>query len=146
MLPGHRNSLGMSNAETSNPLPLVLPRPRCADPCAMVIFGATGDLARRKLVPALYNLARAGHLPDEFSVLGFARSASDDRNFREELRAGVQEFSRTGFEPRIWDRFAAGIAALRRRQSAVLPGYSAQRDGGHRRPIGRRRSRAGCDG
>ena len=60
----------MSNVETLNRLREGLPRPRTAPPCAMAIFGATGDLARRKLVPALYHLARAGHLPDEFGVVG----------------------------------------------------------------------------
>src|SRR5438034_800096 len=63
----------MSILETTNPLREGLPRPRTAPPCAMVIFGATGDLARRKLVPALYNLARAGHLPAELGVVGYAR-------------------------------------------------------------------------
>src|SRR5439155_1289402 len=103
----------MSNVETMNPLREGLPRPRTAAPCAMVIFGATGDLARRKLVPALYNLARAGHLPDEFGVVGFARSAGEDKGFREELRAGVLEFSRTGLDAETWDGFAAGLSYLR---------------------------------
>jgi glucose-6-phosphate 1-dehydrogenase len=78
-----------------------------------VIFGATGDLTRRKLVPALYNLARAGHLPAEFAVVGFARSAGEDKAFREELRAGVEEFSRTGIDAATWEAFAAGISSLR---------------------------------
>jgi glucose-6-phosphate 1-dehydrogenase len=108
----------MSNGETSNPLREGLPRPRTAPPCVMVIFGATGDLNRRKLVPALYNLAYAGHLPAEFSVVGFARSAGEDAGFREELRAGVEEFSRTGYDAQTWDRFAAGVSYLRGDYSA----------------------------
>src|SRR6266849_1808142 len=103
----------MSITETTNPLREGLPRPRTAPPCAMVIFGATGDLTRRKLVPALYNLARAGHLPAELGVVGFARSAGEDAAFRDELRAGVVEFSRTGFEAGTWAPFAAGISSLR---------------------------------
>src|SRR5260370_15590068 len=79
----------------------------------MVLFGPTGGLARRKLVPALYNLARAGHLPAELGVVGYARSAGEDAAFRDELRAGVQEFSRTGFDAEIWGAFAAGISSLR---------------------------------
>jgi glucose-6-phosphate 1-dehydrogenase len=79
----------------------------------MVIFGATGDLTRRKLVPALYNLWRAGHLPPQFSVVGFARSMGDDESFREELRAGVAEFSRTGLDAESWHEFIAGFSALR---------------------------------
>src|SRR6266852_6312238 len=103
----------MSITETTNPLREGLPRPRTAPPCAMVIFGATGDLARRKLVPALYNLARAGHLPREVSVVGFARSRGDDASIREALRTGVAEYSRTGFDPATWDSFAAGLSYLR---------------------------------
>jgi glucose-6-phosphate 1-dehydrogenase len=103
----------MTTLEISNPLREGLPRQRTAPPCAMVIFGATGDLTRRKLVPALYNLARAGHLPAEFSLVGFARRAEEDSAFREELRAGVQEFSRTGIDAATWDPFAAGVASLR---------------------------------
>src|SRR5881296_1004116 len=107
------NYQGMSNVETTNPLREGLPRPRTAAPFAMVIFGATGDLTRRKLVPALYNLARAGHLPREVSVIGFARSEGDDASFREALRAGVAEYSRTGFDPATWDSFAADLSYLR---------------------------------
>src|SRR2546423_11969036 len=103
----------MEKTATTNPLREGLPRPRTAAPCAMVIFGATGDLTRRKLVPALYNLALAGHLPSEFSVIGFARSAREDAAFREELRSGVEEFSRTGIDAASWDAFAAGISYLR---------------------------------
>src|SRR5689334_9080121 len=103
----------MSTVETTNPLREGLPRPRTAAPCAMVIFGATGDLTRRKLVPALYNLARAGHLPAEFAVVGFARSMGEEAAFREELREGVAEFSRTGIDPETWEAFARGITSLR---------------------------------
>jgi glucose-6-phosphate 1-dehydrogenase len=60
-----------------------------------VIFGVTGDLARRKLIPALYQLALADQLPDELAIIGFARRDWDDEKFREEMRQGVLEFSRT---------------------------------------------------
>ena len=63
-----------------------------APPCAMVIFGASGDLTRRKLVPALYNLARGGLLPENFAALGFARRPWSDAAFREEMGRGVAEF------------------------------------------------------
>src|SRR5438876_992461 len=76
-------------------------------------IGATGDLTRRKLVPALYSLARAGHLPREVSVIGFARSQGDDASIREALRTGVAEYSRTGFDPATWDSFAADLTYLR---------------------------------
>src|SRR5260370_37942807 len=92
----------MSITETTHPLREGLPRPRTAPPCAMVIFGATGDLTRRKLVPELYNLARAGHLPAEFGVVGFARSAGEDAAVREELRAGVADVSRAELQTCRW--------------------------------------------
>ncbi|MEA2190603.1 MAG: glucose-6-phosphate 1-dehydrogenase, partial [Solirubrobacteraceae bacterium] len=61
---------------------------------ALVIFGATGDLARRKLLPALYNLAHEGALPEHFALIGNARSELSDGEFRELAVAAVKEFSR----------------------------------------------------
>ncbi len=76
----------------------------------MVIFGATGDLTRRKLVPALYNLARARLLPAGFAVVGFARRPHSHEEFREEMRAAVDTFSRSRpVNPAVWDDFAKGI-------------------------------------
>ena len=69
----------------ANPLREALPRTRAPEPCAVVLFGATGDLTHRKLMPALYHLARAGHLPGEFAIVGFARRDWDDATFREEI-------------------------------------------------------------
>ena len=65
------------------------PRPRSADPCVLVIFGAAGDLTKRLLVPALENLQQAGLLPKEFAVIGVARRDMDDEAFRREV--GVRE-------------------------------------------------------
>ena len=61
---------------------------------ALVIFGATGDLARRKLLPALYNLAHEGALPEHFALVGNARSELSDDDFRELAMSAVREFSR----------------------------------------------------
>jgi glucose-6-phosphate 1-dehydrogenase len=72
----------------------------------MVIFGASGDLTRRKLVPALYNLDAEGLLPEGFRLLGFARSRKTDESFREEMLAGVEEFG-GGASAEAWSRFAA---------------------------------------
>jgi len=83
---------------------------RAPEPCVLVIFGATGDLTHRKLMPALYNLAHMGQLPPAFAVVGFARRARTDVEFAAELRAGVEQFSR--FSPinaAVWSAFAAGI-------------------------------------
>ncbi len=64
-----------------------------APPCVLVIFGAAGDLARRLLFPALYNLRRARLLPDAFAVIGVARAPKDDEAFRADAAASVREFA-----------------------------------------------------
>ena len=62
-----------------------------APPCAMVIFGASGDLAKRKLMPAIYELAREKLLPEKFAVVGFARTELSDDAFRKEFRESIQK-------------------------------------------------------
>jgi glucose-6-phosphate 1-dehydrogenase len=79
--------------ETSNPLAEALER-QPVHATALVIFGATGDLARRKLLPALYNLAHEGALPEHFALVGNARSELSDDDFRELATSAVREFSR----------------------------------------------------
>jgi len=75
--------------------------------CAVVIFGASGDLTRRKLVPALYNLTLDGNLTDHVCILGVARRPKDDPSFVEEMRSGVEEFSRQKpLQPEVWSRLA----------------------------------------
>jgi glucose-6-phosphate 1-dehydrogenase len=75
-----------------------------ADSCVLVIFGASGDLTRRKLLPAIYNLAESGHLPEQFAVLGVARQALDEAVFREQMRDQVR---RVEAEPLEDDKWAA---------------------------------------
>jgi glucose-6-phosphate 1-dehydrogenase len=65
---------------------------RPADRCAMVVFGASGDLTRRKLLPALYNLAKKKQLSPDFALVGCAIEAIDEQAFRERVRAGLREF------------------------------------------------------
>ncbi|MBI4525988.1 MAG: glucose-6-phosphate dehydrogenase [Deltaproteobacteria bacterium] len=78
-----------------------------AEPCAMIIFGASGDLTRRKLMPALYSLALQRRLPDGFCVIGSARSRMTDEMFRERMRAAASEFSPGGLrDERVWEDFA----------------------------------------
>src|SRR5262249_36285858 len=73
----------------ATPFPVAgLPLPK-ADPCVVVIFGALGDLATRKLVPALFGLAGAGCLSSRFKVLGVAREQINDEEYRERMRAGM---------------------------------------------------------
>src|ERR1044071_2466978 len=63
------------------------------DPCALVLFGATGDLAHRKLVPALYSLFTQKLLPDRFAIVAFARRPFDDATYRDDLRKAVKDFN-----------------------------------------------------
>ncbi|MFQ5694393.1 MAG: glucose-6-phosphate dehydrogenase [Terriglobia bacterium] len=84
--------------------PAWTPRP---DPCGLVIFGASGDLTARKLVPALYDLACAGHLPENFYVLGTARRDLGDQKFRQQMHAGARQHSRfLPFDTARWNTFA----------------------------------------
>jgi glucose-6-phosphate 1-dehydrogenase len=79
------------------------------DPCALVIFGATGDLTHRKLIPALYNLAAEGDLPAGLAVVGFARRDKTDESFRAELEASARKHSRTPVNDELWGNFARSI-------------------------------------
>lgn len=71
------------------------PNEKPTRPIGLVIFGATGDLTHRKLIPALYQLALAGKLPENLHIIGFARRDWDDQKFQDEMRAGVEQHSRT---------------------------------------------------
>jgi len=82
-------------------------------PQDVLIIGASGDLARRKLLPALYNLAGAGLLPEEGEIIGLARSDFSTQGFREVARQAVQQFSRTGFDEKLWARLAPRISFVR---------------------------------
>jgi glucose-6-phosphate 1-dehydrogenase len=82
-------------AISKNPLGDELRGGRTAKPCALVIFGATGDLTKRKLVPSLMGLAKDGLLPSGFAVVGFARRDWSDEHFRQELAEGVEQFGRS---------------------------------------------------
>src|SRR6266850_6120294 len=96
--------------EIPNPLRAGLRAESIPEPCAVVIFGATGDLAHRKLVPALYNLAVTGHLPAAFGIVGVAKSEHSPDQFANDMREAVGTFSRTKpIDPEIWQDFAAGI-------------------------------------
>ncbi len=80
---------------------------KVAEPCIMVIFGATGDLTARKLLPALYNLNKEGLLPSRFACVGFARREKTNEEFRQEMEKGVQEFSRTKpVDKEVWNAFS----------------------------------------
>jgi glucose-6-phosphate 1-dehydrogenase len=104
-----RRRAGTREQPLENPLRAGLRLERVPAPCVIVIFGATGDLTHRKILPALYNLRRAGLLPPESSVLAFARRPYSDEQYRVEMQEAVGRFSRVPLEPAIWEDFAASL-------------------------------------
>lgn len=99
--------------EAPNPFREGLRTKPSLEPCVMVIFGATGDLTHRKLLPALYNLALEHPLPAGFSVVAFARRPYNDDVFREQALDSVNQFSRQKpVNPQVWESFASGIHYL----------------------------------
>ena len=91
----------MAETETAPPAP----------PCSLVIFGATGDLTRRLLMPALRNLRRDGLLPDDFALVGIASRDIGDDGFRDHLRKGMEQF-KGGNGPADIDWFLSAAATL----------------------------------
>src|SRR4051812_30333975 len=82
-------------------------RTAALEPCALVIFGATGDLNKRKLIPALYHLYLSHRLPEGLLIVGSARSPMTDEEFRRQMRDAVEKFARGGVkDERQWARFA----------------------------------------
>src|SRR5919197_4439652 len=80
-------------------------------PTTLVIFGATGDLATRKLLPAVYNLRRGGLLPERFHVIGISRHASPDV-FRADAREAISTYSRTGIDGDTWASLEPRLQSL----------------------------------
>jgi glucose-6-phosphate 1-dehydrogenase len=95
-----------------NPLAEGLSLRRTPDPCALVIFGASGDLAHRKLMPALYALALRRLLPTRMAIVGIARSEGDDDSYRNGMKAAVQEYARDPFRQDVWDELAPSLHYL----------------------------------
>jgi glucose-6-phosphate 1-dehydrogenase len=93
-----------------NPLREGLRLQRIPSPCILVIFGASGDLTRRKLVPALFSLSLQNLLPPGFTVLGTARTPMEDSQFRQSMRDAVEEFFPEGIQnPEDWDNFSGNL-------------------------------------
>ncbi|HYH27602.1 MAG TPA: glucose-6-phosphate dehydrogenase, partial [Actinomycetota bacterium] len=80
------------------------------EPTAVVIFGASGDLTRRKLIPALFHLYLEDLLPPAFAVVGYARTKMSTEEFREKARQAVTEFGRCDAEPNAWREFAKRVS------------------------------------
>ncbi|HUX68998.1 MAG TPA: glucose-6-phosphate dehydrogenase [Cellulomonadaceae bacterium] len=83
--------------------------PRIAGPCGLVIFGVTGDLARKKLMPAVYDLTNRGLLPPGFALTGFARRDWETQDFAQIVHDSVKEHARTPFREATWRQLAEGI-------------------------------------
>ncbi|MDP9398679.1 MAG: glucose-6-phosphate dehydrogenase [Actinomycetota bacterium] len=83
--------------------------PRIAGPCGLVIFGVTGDLARKKLMPAIYDLANRGLLPPGFALIGFARRDWADQDFEQVVHDAVKAHARTPFREEVWRQLAEGV-------------------------------------
>ncbi|HEY9845017.1 MAG TPA: glucose-6-phosphate dehydrogenase [Candidatus Caenarcaniphilales bacterium] len=92
-----------------NPLRVGLRQERTPEPLIMVIFGASGDLAQRKLVPALYHLRRERRLPPELTIVGVARRNWSHDYFREQMREGIEQFSDGIGAEELWQEFAQGL-------------------------------------
>jgi glucose-6-phosphate 1-dehydrogenase len=99
----------MLERDESNPLTAGLSQALLPQPCSLVIFGGSGDLAKRKLLPALYNLALDGALPANFAVVGIGRREFDDDIFRGVAREGVESFSRRPLDPKYWPDFERSL-------------------------------------
>lgn len=98
-----------STKPLQQPIPL-LAEESVTEPCVLVIFGASGDLAQRKLIPAMYNLVRNGSISlKHFAVVGAARSDFSDDAFRGKMRLAVERFAGTKYDAASWDEFARAI-------------------------------------
>ena len=95
----------------ASPTPASLPA-RSPDPCTLVLFGATGDLAHRKIVPALFALARSGELPSPLALVATSTSVGAADAYREQLRQSVERFSGKSVDEEAWRAFAAGIGTV----------------------------------
>ncbi len=101
----------MNSTEHVNPLrdPQDRRLPKVAGPCGMVIFGVTGDLSRKKLMPAVYDLANRGLLPPGFSLTGFARRDWAHQDFAQIVHDSVKQYARTEFREEVWRQLAEGF-------------------------------------
>src|SRR5260221_5161884 len=100
------SALNATTTPTANPLREGLSSRPLPQPCPVVIFGVSGDLTYRKLIPAIYNIAADGDLPAALSVVGFARREKTDASFRTELEEATGKFSRSGLNDEVWKSFS----------------------------------------
>jgi glucose-6-phosphate 1-dehydrogenase len=104
--------MSVTQATDENPLLEGLSLRRTPDPCALVIFGASGDLTHKKLMPALYALMLRRLLPPRFAIVGVARSEGDDDVFRKDMKEAVQKHARDEFREDVWNELAESMHYL----------------------------------
>src|SRR5204863_7316646 len=84
---------------------------KALEPCSIVIFGASGDLTARKLIPAFYHLYKEKQMPSDFRIIGFARREKTDAAWRQELRQALAQFSRTKpVDDQVWQDFSRDVS------------------------------------
>src|SRR6201986_5635932 len=114
--PANPGMIGTADDPAAPVNPLRDPRdrriPRVAGPCVLVMFGVTGDLARKKLLPAIYDLANRGLLPPGFSLVGFARRDWEHEDFAQLTYEAVKEHARTPFRETVWRQVMEGIRCV----------------------------------
>ena len=106
---------------------------RPADPCALVIFGASGDLTHRLLVPALYNLAASDLLPEAFALIGVARSESSSEAFRDDLAESLPKFATRKVDAAIAKKLLSCVAYVQGEPDDPHVRNSARRSAGQRK-------------
>ena len=107
--PGEGRHAAAGVTAAANPLLDGLQLRRRPEPCAVVIFGASGDLTKRKLIPALYALAFRKLLPEQFAIVGVARSPQSSAQFAAAMKKAVKEYARDPFRQEVWDSLVAGM-------------------------------------
>src|SRR5882672_625622 len=96
-----------------NPLRQGMRLEKTAEPCSVIIFGASGDLTKRKLVPALYRLVQERLVPAEFAIVGQARTEMSNDEFRAKMKEAVAQFSEAKqVDDELWNSFAQGLYYL----------------------------------
>ncbi|MEW6602234.1 MAG: glucose-6-phosphate dehydrogenase, partial [Nitrospirota bacterium] len=96
----------ISDTPAASPFCEIKPEKFDIEPFTMVIFGGTGDLSRRKLLPTLYHLCHDQNLPDNYSIIAFASSKRSDDEYRELIKESVKEFNEGPFHDACWERFS----------------------------------------
>jgi glucose-6-phosphate 1-dehydrogenase len=96
-------------ASLPNPLREGLRVSRTPDPCALVVFGASGDLTRRKLFPAVYSLAARNLLPERFTIVGVSRTHETDARFKASMKEAVRQYGRDKLDETVWRRLTRGM-------------------------------------